>query len=187
MLRRAPGTLLLCALLVAASSAAGAPGRQDVTAARGSANAPRVFVKLGDLRNGTKTKSKAIERAILNESRRALEELPGVDVLPSGDSAAAVFGNGNVPVVLVSTSIQKLAAARDDHGVVYSANIEYIVHTMPDETIAARLSGNASTVASERDAKDRLRSAELRREVVQAAVRSALRGAPPALFAAARL
>jgi hypothetical protein len=146
----------------------------------------KVFVKLTTVRNGTKVKSASIERAVLLQSRKNLDELPGVDVLPNDEEVAAAAEKQDIPVVLVTTSIQKLAAARDGDSVVYSANIEYLVHTMPDQTIAARVAGSASTSASETEAKDKAKSAELRREVVEAAVKSALKGAPRALLAAAR-
>lgn len=147
---------------------------------------PTVFVKLAGIHNGTRVKSPAIERAVLMQSRRNLGELPGVEVLPNDDEVAAAAEKQDIPIVLVTTSIQKLTASREGGSVVYSANIEYLVHTMPDQTIAARVAGSASTTASEADAKDKAKSAELRLEVVGAAVRSALKRAPQALLAAAR-
>jgi len=147
---------------------------------------PRVFVKLADVHNRTAVKSPAIERTVMVQSRRNLDQLPGIDVLPNDEEVALAAEKQDIPVVMVSTSIQRLAAARDGDSVVYSANIEYLVHTMPDQTIAARVAGSASASASEEDARDKARSAELRREVVEAAVRSALKRAPQALLAAAR-
>lgn len=148
---------------------------------------PQLLVKLAPVRNGTRVKSPSIERTILAESRKKLDELPGIDVLPSDDAISTRAEREDVPVVLVTTSIQKLSAVRDGDSIVYSANIEYLVHTMPDETIAARVAGSASTSATEQDAKNKSKSAELRREVVEAAVKSALRRASGALLAAARL
>lgn len=148
---------------------------------------PKVFVKMGGIRNGTAVKSPAIERAILSESRKNLDSLPGVDVLPNDDEVVAAAGKQDIPVVMVTTSIQKLSAARAGREVVYSANIEYLVHTMPDEAILARVAGSASTSASEVEARDKTKSAELRREVLEAAVRSALQRASAALLAAARM
>jgi len=157
--------------------------RASLRALEGDASKPRVLVKLGILSNGTSVKSAAVERHVLSESRRKLDALPGVDVLPNDDDGGA---RGDVPVVLVTPSIQRLVATRDGDSVVYSARVEYILHSMPDEAIAARLSGSASATATERDAQDKSKSAELRRAVIEAAVQSALRRAPPALMAAAR-
>ena len=148
---------------------------------------PQLLVKLAPVQNGTRVRSPAIERTILAESRKKLDELPGIDVLPSDTAESPRPEGEDVPVVLVTTSIQKLSAVRDGDSIVYSANIEYLVHTMPDETIAARVAGSASTSATEQDAKNKFKSAELRREVVEAAVKSALKRASGALLAAARL
>lgn len=144
----------------------------------------RIVVKLGGVHNGTRVKSPAIEREILAESRRKLTEMPGVEVLPSEGEAAKT---ADAPLVMITPSIQRLAASRDGDSIVYSASIEYILHTMPDEAIMARISGSASAAATEREAADRTATAVLRREVLAAAIQSALSRAPRALLAAARL
>lgn len=162
--------------------------------------AQRILVKLGAVHNGTRVKSRAIEREILAESRRKLAEMPGVDVLPSEAavaSSAALASTAAVastaapaeeaPVVMITASIQKLAASRDGDSIVYSASIEYILHAMPDEAIMARISGSASAAATDQEAADKVATAVLRREVLAAAIQSALSRAPRALLAAARL
>lgn len=149
--------------------------------------APHIRVKLGLVHNGTRVRSAALEQQILSESRKTLGELPGVDVLPAEQMTADSNQAATGPAVMIVPSIQKLAASRDGDAIVYSASIEYIVHTLPDETIMARVSGSASTAATQHEARDRTRSAEVRREVLEAAIRSALKRASRALVAAARL
>ena len=146
--------------------------------------AQRIVVKLGSVHNSTRVKSQAIEREILAESRRKLSEMPGVAVLPS---EAALAPKAEEPLVMITPSIQKLAASRDGDSIVYSASIEYILHAMPDEAIMARISGSASAAATEKEAADKAATAVLRREVLAAAIQSALSRAPRALLAAARL
>jgi hypothetical protein len=69
--------------------------------------------------------------------------------------------------------------------VIYSATVEYMLHRMPQQSIAATFSGSASARASAEDAHDSSRAAELRRAVLDAAISSAVRRAPEALLAAA--
>jgi hypothetical protein len=88
---------------------------------------------------------------------------------------------------MVSGHIQRLQASRDGTDVVYSASVEYILHTMPDQSIAAKVSGSASGSLTQAEAKNETRAAELRHQVLGAAIASALRRAPRALLAAARL
>lgn len=152
-----------------------------------AAGAPpaRLLVKLGPMKNQTSVKSKQIEAELEKESRKKLDELPGVRVMARSDEATQA--KTKLPVVMVSGHIQKLQASRDGTDVVYSASVEYILHTMPDESIAAKVSGSASGTLSQDEAKNQARAAELRHQVLGAAIASALRRAPRALLAAARL
>ena len=144
---------------------------------------PRVLVKLGIMKNGSGVKSKRIESDLAQASRQKLNELPGVKVLLEGDD-----GSGKrQPVVMVTGSVEQLKASREGSSIVYTAKVEYVLHSMPEQSIAAKVSGSASAQASEQEASDQTRSAQLRKEVLEAAIASALRRAPPALIAAARL
>jgi len=144
---------------------------------------PKLLVKLGIMRNGSGVKSKRIESDLALASRQKLAELPGVKVLVEGDDGAG----RKTPVVMVTGSVEQLAASREGAAIVYTAKVEYVVHTMPEQSIAAKVSGSASAQASEQEANDQAKSAQLRKDVLEAAIASALRRAPPALVAAARL
>lgn len=144
---------------------------------------PKVLVKLGSMRNSSGVKSKRVESDLAQASRQKLNELPGVKVLVEGDDGAGK----KTPVVMVTGSVEQLKASREGSSIVYTAKVEYILHSMPEQSIAAKVSGSASAQASEQEANDQTRSAQLRKEVLEAAIASALRRAPPALIAAARL
>lgn len=154
--------------------------------AQGSAKRepPRVLVKLGKARA---TKASPGESQLLATSRRRLDSVPGVQVLPDDDEVAKVAEKQDIPVLLVTTRIEKLLLERDGSDLVYAARVEYLVHRLPGEALAARVAGSASETASEEEASDRKKTAEIRRSVLDAAVRSAMRSAPQALFAAAQL
>ena len=147
----------------------------------------KVLVQIGAMKNQTSVKGSSIEAELEQESRRKLDELPGIEVLAKKPDQTQESKKKKLPVVMVSGHIQKLRAKREGAEIVYSASVEYIVHTMPDQTIAAKVSGNATASLSQEEAKDEQRTAELRRQVLEAAIASALRGAPRALLAAARL
>ena len=143
----------------------------------------KVLVKIGIMKNGSGVKSSKIETELADSSRRKLNELPGVRVLAEDSVQTA----SDPPTVMVTGKISELKASREGTSVVYSASVEYVLHTMPEQSIAAKVSGRASATASEQEANDKAKSAELRRSVLEAAIASALRRAPPALMAAARL
>ncbi len=149
----------------------------------------KVLVKIGIMKNDSGVKSKKIESELADSSRRKLGELPGVRVLPA-DGSSGLNPNAKpekLPTVMVTGNISELKASREGRSIVYSASVEYVLHTMPEQSIAAKVSGRASATASEQDAGDASKLAELRRTVLEAAIASALRRAPPALLAAARL
>ena len=150
---------------------------------------PKVLIKIGIMKNGSGVKSKKIENELADSSRRKLGELPGVRVLAADGSGSSTgsANPGKVPMVMVTGNIQELKVSREGRSFVYSASVEYVLHTMPEQSIAAKVSGRASATASEQDAEDASKIAELRRSVLEAAIASALRRAPPALLAAARL
>ncbi len=152
-----------------------------------SARPTKVLVQIGVMRNQTSVKGTSIEAELEQESRKKLDELPGIEVLAEKPDQSQESKKKKLPVVMVSGHIQKLRAVREGQDIVYSASVEYILHTMPGQAIAAKVSGNATASLSQEEAKDKVRTAELRRQVLEAAIASALRGAPRALLAAARL
>ncbi|MEB2311337.1 MAG: HEAT repeat domain-containing protein [Sorangiineae bacterium] len=151
----------------------------------GAADKPKVLVKLGKIRDGAGTSSGTLMVEVERASRDRLGELPGVQVLTDDDDYKAAAAKRKPPVVMVTGRLKKLQASRQGVEIVYSARVEYVVHRMPEESIAGTVSGSASAKASPEEARDRRRDAELRHAVLVAAVDSAIRRAPEALMHAA--
>jgi hypothetical protein len=144
----------------------------------------KVVVRLGDISAGeAKPAAAPVLRDLAAESRKRLGTLPGVVVVSDSDAETK---KSRVPVVMVTGRLKSEAEARDESGVTYSAKVEYVVHTLPSKAIVGLVSGSASARASALEAKSAQRMAQFRREVLAAAVDSALRRAPAALEAAAR-
>jgi hypothetical protein len=154
--------------------------------AEGGPPPARVLVTIGSMRNQTAVKAPRIEAELESESRKKLAALPGVAIAGKADSHQQAEKK-KLPVVMVSGQIQKLKARREGDDIVYSASVEYVLHTMPGHSIAATVSGSASGTLTEAEAKNERRASELRHAVLSAAIDSALRRAPRALLAAARL
>jgi len=152
---------------------------------------PKVLIKLGMMKNESGVKSKRIESELADSSRRKLSALPGVRVLAADGGGPSTDSNAGkpsaVPMVMVTGNISELKALRQGRSITYSASVEYVLHTMPEQSIAAKVSGTATATATERETEDASALAEIRRSVLEAAIASALRRAPPALLAAARL
>ena len=159
--------------------------RGSITALRRRrfAENPRVLVQLGEL-SVAERRARPMEPGFLRASRRRLESLPGVLVLEDFDDPDEAARECHAPVVMVSGSLQEVGTERRGSTVVYSAKVEYAVHTMPGRNIVGLVSGHASTRASVAESRDRKRAHAIRLEVLEAAVASAVRRAPPALEAA---
>jgi hypothetical protein len=147
----------------------------------------KVLVKLGTIKNGTTVKSKALAGTLAKTSREKLRALPEVEVLAEADDMVKTAQKKKLPVVMLTGQLRRFRAAREGTDVVYTASIEFIVHRMPGQTIAGTVSGSASARATPQEASDRKKSAELQKAVLEAAISSAMRRAPEALFAAAKL
>jgi hypothetical protein len=150
----------------------------------------KVLIKMGSMKNASGVKSTKIEHELADSSRRRFGELRGVRVLAAEGTASepgTAVEPGNLPTVMVTGNVSELKASREGGGIKFSASVEYVLHTMPEQAIAATVTGRASATASEQEAGDSVKLAELRRSVLEAAIASALKRAPPALLAAARL
>ncbi len=143
---------------------------------------PRVLVKLGRVKDAKGVRSGQLKDEVEKASRKGFDGIPGVLVMDDSDSQAGA----KLPVVMVTGQVRKLKASAEGSSVVYSASVEFMVHRMPEHAIAGTVSGSASTTATRAEARDRRRSVELQRAVLAAAVDSAVRRAPEALYAAAK-
>ena len=166
---------------------------QSLEEERISGPKPKVLIKIGIMKNGSGVKSKKIECELAVSSRRTLAEVPGVRVLaadgsgPSSEASSGRPSQSQVPMVMVTGNVSELTALREGRSITYSASVEYVLHSMPEQAIAAKVSGRASATATGQDARDSSVLADLRRSVLEAAIASAVRRTPPALLAAARL
>jgi hypothetical protein len=150
-----------------------------------AADAPKLLIKIGKMKNGKGVVNTRYLPTLEKTSREKFGELPGVALIESADDPAA-NGKKKVPMVMVSGQLRKLDTSREGSAVVFSASVEYIVTRMPEHAILGTVSGSASTKASQSEAKDKQKSAELERIVVTAAIESAVRRAPEALAAASK-
>jgi hypothetical protein len=141
---------------------------------------PKVVVQIGDMRNGTTIKAPSAVVQLRELSRRKLAQIPELAV-----SDGPADSTLQLPVVKLTGSIRSLTAAKEGNGIVYSAQVEYVLHRMPGESIAGRVSGSARAEATAGDTKDNRSRAALRAQVLDAAVDSAVRRASQALLVVA--
>jgi hypothetical protein len=151
---------------------------------------PKVLVQLGDVSANQTVKREKGSRRLLGQFKRSssksLRRLPGVRVLPDSVDPQRAARGQSVPVVMVTGRVHRAELSREGDSLVCSAKVEFVIHKMPGGAIASLFSGSARGKTSARVARDRKKVAELRRDVVEAAVASAMRRAPHAILAAAK-
>ncbi len=142
------------------------------------AERPTVLVTLGKISNGSGVRSAAIVKQLGAASREQFGKLPGVVL----DGQATK--SKKLPEVLVSGRLATLSRKTEGSQVVITVKVEYIVHAMPGRTIRGKISGSATARVAASEVKGKRALAQFRREVLAAAVQSAMRRAPEALTAA---
>lgn len=171
----------------AALSASASPKPTDAAKSDATKSAseqrPKVLLKLGALK--TDPEFERLTEALASASRHALGDIPGVRLLEETEDATAAAAKRKPPVILITGKLAQIGQKEDGEEVLISAKVEYFVHRMPGESIAAVVSGIATArVAPIQMQKRRLRE-RLERSLVAAAVESAVKRTPPAFKAAA--
>ncbi|MBX3126782.1 MAG: HEAT repeat domain-containing protein [Polyangiaceae bacterium] len=155
---------------------------EALRAAGESEDKPRVLLRIGKMKDAKGVRSGDLLEEVEQTARKRFQQIPGVRVLDGNTTDSTA----RLPLVMVTGQVRRLLQAEEGSSVTFSASVEYLVQRMPDQAIAGTVSGSASTTATKDEAKDRRRNAELRRAVLSAAVESAVRRSPDALFAAAK-
>lgn len=117
--------------------------------------------------------AKGIQDRVREASTAELAQLPGVKL------AAVKKGT-----VLLSARVKKVSVERGADGATVAARVEYLVQRLPDRTISSTMRGSAQGQADDATLRNRKRMETLERDVLLAAVRSALKNARRALLAA---
>ena len=153
------------------------------TGARADAKA-KVFVRLGAMT--TAPKLRRLSPALTRASRRAIAEIPGVQLIDESDQAGALAARAGPPVVLITGRLNELGSVVDGDELVMSVRVEYLIYRMPSRAVAAIVSGSARARVGAYTLKDRTRRLQLEKNVLLAAVESAVHRTPSAFEAASR-
>jgi len=146
----------------------------------------RFVVQLGTMKNRSSVKSAAANKAFRKTTMAKMRSLPGA-VFLSGRGAVASGKNKKLPMLALDGTLTKLSSGRSGKDVSYSAKVEYVIKRMPQSALKGSISGSAKALADARSIKSRGDHESLQTDAVTAAVESAMKRAPTALAAAAKL
>lgn len=156
------------------------------TASKASTSKPRFLIALGRLENRSGAGNAEIATALKAATRAKMAAIPGIEVLEGGTDISAVSKSRNLPAFTVDGSLTELARKQSRDGVSFSARVEYLIRKMPEHSLKGTMSGNAKAQADTKEIHGQNELAQLQSDVIGAAIDSALKGASPALEAAAR-
>ncbi len=184
-------TRLLSVLLIIGSvlgaDKAGADMRNGLSGSAATvpseSNQAVMLLKLGSLK--TEPEFARLNEALASASRQALGEIPGVRMLEETEDAAAAAVKRKLPVILITGKLAEIGQKEDGKEVLISAKVEYFVHRLPGESVAAVVSGVATARVAPVEMQKRILRERIERSLVAAAVASAVKRTAPALKAAA--
>lgn len=153
---------------------------------KATASKPRFLVALGRLENRSSVSAPEVATALLAATRTKMGAIPGIEILAEGADASAAGKSRNLPAFTVDGSLTELAKKQSRSGVSYSARVEYLIRKMPEQSLKGTMSGNAQAQADTKEIHGQTELSQLQIDAVSGAIDSALRGASPALEAAAR-
>lgn len=156
------------------------------TASKASTSKPRFLVALGRLENRSGSGTAEVATALRAATRAKMAAVPGIEILSDGTDITAASTSRNLPAFTVDGSLTQLVKKQSRDGVSFSARVEYLIRKMPEQSLKGTMSGNAQAQADTKEIHGQSELAQLQIDVVGAAIDSALKGASPALEAAAR-
>lgn len=146
----------------------------------------QVLVQVGQVRNATKREVGGLVQEFKTHSKERLQALPGIELLHEQDDPDATARRRKQPVVMLTGHLRQLDERERGGEMEYAAEVEFIIHRMPGRSIQGKVSGSARVRSGLAEVKSAKQQAELRRNVIEAAIDSAMKRAAEALVAAAK-
>ena len=175
--------LLSLAVIAAYPASARASGASRSASSNATTGRAKMLLKVGAMK--TDAAHQRLSEAMSVASRQALGELPGVRLLDDGEDVEVAATKRKPPVILITGKLLEFGQTPEGENVVVSAKVEYFVHRMPGQSIAAVISGSAKAKVAAAQVKKRRSREKLESDLVAAAVESAVKRSAPALHAAA--
>lgn len=118
--------------------------------------------------------------------KEEIARIPGVEVASSESDAVAKAKAKNLPTIALDSRLVALSKSNSGADVAVAAKVEFLIRKIPEQSLKATVKGDAKALANSKSVKGEAELGQLQADAVQAAVKSALKGAPTAIEAAAK-
>jgi len=147
-------------------------------------SATKYIVTIGRLEN--KSGNPKVDQTFRSVARAEIARLPNVEVADTEQAGVAKAKEKQLPTIALDGRLVTLSKANVGGDVGFAARVEFVVRKIPEQSLKATINGNAKALASSGQVTTPKQIADLQGDAVEAAVQSALSGAPTALAAAAK-
>jgi hypothetical protein len=145
--------------------------------AKGTA-APRVLVKVGELKNLTGARGERLAARFRGATRAKAAELPGVELISEASEGRSEAAARKLPLLVLDGVLNQLSQGADGQQTMVSAKVEYVFRKMPEHALTGSVTGTARALDMSNAVADQGRLAQLELEALEGAIESAMRGAP---------
>jgi hypothetical protein len=151
-----------------------------------SESSARVLVKLGELKNLTGARGERLAARFRGTTRARAAELPGVELVAEASEGRNEAASRKLPLLILDGVLNQLSQGADGGQMMVSAKVEYVFRKMPEHALTGSVTGTAKALDSAKAVSDQDRVAQLELQALEAAIESAMRGAPDVMKQALR-
>lgn len=144
----------------------------------------RFIVSLTKIEN--KSGNPKVSSIFTSTVKEEIARLPGVEVVSSETDAVAKAKQNNLPTLALDGRLVALSKSNAGADVAVAAKVEFVIRKIPEQSLKATVKGDAKALAASKSVKGEAELGQLQADAVQAAVKSALKGAPTAIEAATK-
>jgi len=158
--------------------------RSIATLKANAAKRTKYIVSIGKVEN--KSGNPKVSALFSSAVKTELGKVPGIELVASEAEAAVRAKEKNLPTMAVDSRLTSLSKSTSGPDVAIAAKVEFLIRKIPEQSLKATVKGDAKALANSRSIKGDADLAELQTDAVNAAVQSALKGAPTAIEAASK-
>lgn len=140
----------------------------------------RFLIAIGKLEAKNGVGSKAAVTAFRSTARDRIARLPGCELLSDRDLPGEAKKR-NLPAIVLDGHLTKLSKSNGGGDIGFAAHVEFLMRKVPEQSLKGSVRGDAKALASAASVRGDKDLSQLEVDAVQAAVQSALKGAPNAI------
>jgi hypothetical protein len=145
----------------------------------------RYLVKLGELKNLSGARGDRLAAQFRGATRARAAALPGVELVSEVSEGRREAASRKLPLLMLDGVLNNLSQGKDGERTIVSAQVEYVFRKIPEHALTGSVRGTAHALESAK-LVDAGRVAELEMQALEAAVESAMKGAPDVMQQALR-